>query len=224
MPAKTKLDPRTKLALGIMGLVAILITRGRIQLLIEFLLLTGGLLMGGMFRQWIRSLRLLLPMTALVFIIALLTFDLNTGIQLSLRLINLLTVSFVFFQTISPDELGGSLTKMGIPYEFSFILTTSLRYVPLIARRIRAIVEAQRSRGIDLRPRVKNVPHFLALLTPLLVQSFILSEQLAMAMEARGFTRKGRSNRKQFHISILEYGLMIMCLALLVGFAVWERR
>jgi energy-coupling factor transport system permease protein len=223
MAAKMKLDPRTKLALGIMGLVAILITRGRIQLLIEFLLLTAGLFMGGMFGQWMRSLRLLIPMTALVFIIALLTFDLSTGLELSLRLINLLTVSFVFFQTIIPDELGGSLTKMGIPYEFSFILTTSLRYVPLIARRIRAIVEAQRSRGIDLRPRVKNVPHYLALLMPLLVQSFILSEQLAMAMEARGFTRKGRSHRKEYHISALEYGLMAMCLAVLTAFAVWAR-
>jgi len=221
MAGETKLDPRTKLAIGIMGLAAILITRDRTQLLIEFLLLCGGLLMGGMFRRWIRSLRLILPVAAFVFVIALLSFDLNTGLELALRLLNLLTISFVFFQSINPDELGGSLRKMGIPYEFSFILTTSLRYVPLIARRIRGIAEAQRSRGIDLRPKLKNVPHFLALLMPLLVQSFILSEQLAMAMESRGFARKGRSFRKDYHISAFEYGLMIMCLTLLVGFAVW---
>ena len=223
MSIPRKLDPRTKLALGIMGLAAVLMSGGWARLFWEFLVLCGALLAGKLFRRWVKSLRLILPVVALVFVISVVSFDIHTGAEMALRLLDLLTVSFLFFQTISADELGDSLRKMGIPYEFSFILTTSMRYVPLIGRRIRRIVEAQRSRGIDLRPRVKNIPRFLALLMPLLFQSFILAEQLAMAMEARGFSRKGRTLRNPGHISGLEYGLMIAGLALLAGFGVWAR-
>jgi energy-coupling factor transport system permease protein len=143
--------------------------------------------------------------------------------MLSLRLLNLLTVSFIFFQSIRPEELGDSFRKMGIPYEFCFILSTSLRYVPLIGGKIRSIMDAQRSRGIDLRPRLRNIPHFVALLMPLLVQSFVLAEQLAMAMESRGFARRGRSFRREYRVSFGEYAMMGVALALLVVFMIWER-
>jgi energy-coupling factor transport system permease protein len=142
--------------------------------------------------------------------------------MLSLRLVNLLTLSFLFFQTIGPEELADSFRKMGVPYEFCFILTTSLRYVPFMGGRIRRIIDAQRSRGIDMRPRLRNMPNFIALLIPLLIQSFVLAEQLALAMESRGFARTGRTFRKTYHISVGEYVMMIAALGLLVAFILWE--
>jgi energy-coupling factor transport system permease protein len=162
-------------------------------------------------------------MTALVFAIALISFDIRVALLLSIRLLNLLAVSFIFFQTVTPEEMGGGLKKMGVPYGFTFILSTAMRYVPLIGQKIRNIIDAQRSRGIDLRPRIKNVPNIMALLMPLLAQSFILSDQLAIAMESRGFGRKGRSSRKQYRLAFWEYGLMLACLTFLAFFAWWER-
>ena len=122
---------------------------------------------------------------------------------------------------MDPEDLGRSLRQMGVPYEFCFILTTSLRYVPFMGIKIRRIVDAQRSRGIDLRPRIRNVPHFVALLMPLLVQSFILADHLAMAMESRGFARGGRTLRRMYRISLGEYGMMGVALGLLVVYGVW---
>ena len=215
-------DPRTKLALGAMGIAAILITQKILPLAVELCLLFGGLFALKMVKPWIRALKLILPLIGLVFVIAIISFNVDTALMLSLRLLNLLTLSFVFFQSIGPEELGDSFRKMGVPYEFSFILTTSLRYVPLIGGRIRSIVDAQRSRGIDLRPRLRNVPNFMALLMPLLVQAFILAEQLAMAMESRGFARTGRSFRRDYRISFGEYAVMAIALGLLVVFIVWD--
>jgi hypothetical protein len=143
---------------------------------------------------------------------ACISFDLQTALVLSLRLFNLLTVSFVFFRAMTPEEVGNGLRKMGMPYGFSFILSTAMRYVPLIGRRIRLVMEAQTSRGIDLRPRIRNAANFMALLMPLLVQSFLLAEELAMAMEARGFGLKGRSFRKIYRIRPGEYVLMLVSL------------
>jgi energy-coupling factor transport system permease protein len=217
-------DPRTKLFLGIMGIAAVLLTRSTLPLAVEAVLLWGGLLALKTGRPLVRALRLILPLVGLVFVIALVSFTWEAALILALRLFNLFTFSFVFFQGLDPEELGDGLRKMGLPYEFSFILITSMRYVPLIGRRIRLIADAQRSRGIDLRPRLRNVPRFMALLMPLLVQAFILAEQLAMAMESRGFARSGRSFRREYRIPLSEYGVMALGLCVLAAFVVWGRR
>jgi len=223
MVSDRRLDPRTRVVLGVMGIALILITRNIVPLIVEWALLFGALLALRIVRPWIRTLKLILPLVGLVCVIALISFTTQTAIILSLRLLNLLTVSFVFFQSIKPEELGNSIRKMGVPYEFSFILTTSLRYVPLISGKLRSIMDAQRSRGIDLRPRLRNIPRLTALLMPLLVQAFVLAEQLAMAMESRGFARAERSFRRAYHISYGEYATMAAALVLLLIFWIWER-
>lgn len=216
-------DPRTKLALGMMGIAAVLMTGNALYLGVELLLLFLGIGIFKLLRSWVRSLKLMLPLVVLVFAVSLFSFSLTPALTLSLRLFNLLTLSFVFFQSMDPQELGDSLRQMGIPYEFTFILTTSLRYVPLITGRMRCIMDAQRSRGIDLRLRLRNVPHFMALFMPLLVQAFVLAEQLAMAMETRGFAAKGRTFRRTYRISILEYSVMVSSLCLLLAYGVWGK-
>ena len=74
-----------------------------------------------------------------------------------------------------------------------------------------------------MRPRIRNVKNFLALLMPLLVQSFILAENLALAMESRGFQMKKRTFRRTYKILFREYVLMGLSLALFVAFLWWER-
>lgn len=219
----TRLDPRTRLALGIMGIAAVIIAADPVTLLVEFgmIVITLHLLKVG--RAWLHSLRLSVPMVALVFLLGLLSLTLGEAAVLALRLINLLSVSFLLFHAISAEEMGDALRKLRVPYEFAFILTTALRYVPLIGQKIRSIIDAQTSRGIDLRLRLRNVGNLAALLMPLLVQSFLLSEHLAMAMESRGFGRKGRSMRREYRLRIWEYGLMAAGLSLLLALAWWER-
>jgi energy-coupling factor transport system permease protein len=220
---RSPLDPRTKLFIGVMAITAVLISERPSTLVVESFLLLMGVFLFGVAESWRRSLPLILPMLGLVFVISFLSYDLSLALLLALRLLNLLTVSFVFFQKITPEEVGDAMRKLGIPYEWSFIMTTSMRYVPLISRRIRQIVDAQRSRGIDLRPRLRNVPNFMALLMPLLVQSFLLSEELAMAMESRGFSSKGRSFRKEYRIAPWEFVFMILCLVSTIVLAYWEK-
>lgn len=214
-------DPRTRLALGCMAMAAVFATHRTPTLLAEGIVL--GLWLLWAVRPLSRPLALVLPMVGLVFGIGWLSFDLETAMALSLRLFNLLTLSLILFQGLRPEELGDALRKLRIPYAWTFILTTAMRYVPFMARRIRGIAEAQRSRGIDLRPRIRNLPHFMALLMPLLIQSFVLSEELAMAMESRGFGRKNRTFRKKYQLTLQDGAAMVLGLLLLGGFIWWER-
>jgi energy-coupling factor transport system permease protein len=217
------LDPRTRLALGIMGIVAVMIAADPATLVLEFGAIVISLHLLNLGRPWVHSLRLSVPMAALVFFVGSLSLSPGEAALLSLRLINLLSVSFLLFHTISAEEMGDALRKLGVPYEFAFILTTAMRYVPLIGQKIRSIIDAQTSRGIDLRLRLKNLGNLAALLMPLLVQSFLLSEHLAIAMESRGFARKGRSMRREYRLRTWEYGLMAGAFCLLLALA-WRER
>jgi len=215
-------DPRTKLALGIMAVAAVLVTHraGTLAAGCAIVLLSVPLM--GMGRKFIGSLRLIGPMLGLVFVMGLIFFDLKTALFLGVRLVSLMTVSFIFFQSVAPEEMGDAMGKLGMPFAFSFILTASLRYVPLIGRKTRGIIDAQQARGIDLKPRIRNISHFMALFMPLLVQAFILSDELALAMESRGFGCKNRTSRRTYHITPGEYALMAASLALLAALIWWE--
>jgi energy-coupling factor transport system permease protein len=217
------LDPRTKIAVGILSIVAVVAMQQTLSIVISFTVIMTSLLIFRMFREWISALKLILPVVVLVLLITVVSFDLETGMVTALRLMNLLTVSFIWFQGTGVEAFGDGLRKLRVPYPLAFILTTSMRYVPLISRRIRRIMDAQRSRGIDMRLRFRNISNFTALLMPLLVQSFLLSEELAMAMEIRGFSRKGRTLRKAYRLKPWEYVLMIAMLSAVVYFTGWEK-
>jgi energy-coupling factor transport system permease protein len=119
----------------------------------------------------------------------------ETAARLALRLFCLLGAPAACFAAVSPEETGAVLAALRVPRGPAFVLTAGLRYVPLVRSRLQAIRDAQQARGIDLRPRVRNVGNWMALLLPLLVQSLLLADDLALAMEARGFGSRRRRPR-----------------------------
>ncbi len=217
-----RLDPRARLSVWVLATAAVMITVRPQVLMAE----SAGILLAvaalGLSRKWLISLRLILPVTLFVFVVSAAFFGMAEAAFLSLRLIDLLTLSFALFQKVSVEEIGETVRRMGLPYGVSFILTSSMRYVPLLGERLAAIMDAQRSRGIDLRPRLRNVGNFLALLVPLLIQAILLSDHLAMAMEARGFGRKERTFRKVMRIEAIDWVVMVSASALFALFVWWE--
>jgi energy-coupling factor transport system permease protein len=213
MIAPADFDPRTRLIVGAALVAAVFVTRRPAVLAAECALIGVILLATAGAGRRTAILRTVGPITLLVLIIGLLSFDPLTAGLLTVRLFNLLAAALLVFQWVQPEELGDALRKMGAPYAFVFILTTAMRYVPLIGRKIHNIRDAQRARGIDLRWKLKNLPNLAALFGPLLIQSFVLADDLALAMEARGFSRKGRSMRRTLRLRSVDVLVMIAALA-----------
>ena len=155
--------------------------------------------------MYLRWLRLVAVMTASWFAIAWVAFDLFTAVTTSLRLLTLTSVFFLFFRTTAPEDLGNALVKAGLPYALAFVLSTSMQFVPVISRKARNIIDAQRSRGIPLEPGLSALRHYPALLAPLLIQAFQLADELAEAMEARGFGRPGRTFSRHYQLRPLDW-------------------
>ncbi len=213
------LDPRTRLVLGLLTLSLVLATQDSLLLCAELLGLLLGVVLLGMTAPWLKSLKLSAPMLGTVFLVGALAFPLQEALGMVLRFQSLLLASFLLFASLTAEELGGALRRMGVPHGFSFMLVTAMRYVPLLGRRLRGIMEAQRARGIDLRPRVGTLGNLAALLGPFLIQSFQLAEELAMAMELRGFARKERTLMGKWRIRPWEYGLMALWSAMVLFLA-----
>jgi energy-coupling factor transport system permease protein len=199
------LDPRTRLVLT--GLYAVLVTTShRLEwLLAELGLLWLLILIVAEGRNYLRWLRLVAVMTISWFAIAWWAFDLPTAVMTSLRLLTLTSIFFLFFRTTAPEDLGNALVKVGLPYTFAFVLSTSLQFVPVISRKAQNVVDAQRSRGIPLEPGLPALRHYPALLAPLLIQAFQLADELAEAMEARGFGRPGRTFWRDYRLRALDW-------------------
>lgn len=219
---RSRLSPLTRLMLLFAGIGAVLAARSTPVLLAEAAAVAVLMLLSDRKRQ-VRSLRLIGPMAALVFVLGLVFFDFPAALAVALRVVGLLGVAAVGFGWLRPEEVGSALEAVKVPPGPAFMLTAGLRYVPLIEQKIRSIRDAQQARGIDLRPRVKNIGNWMALLLPLLVQAALLADELALAMEARGFSGKNRTPRRPARLRFLDYAVMATALCVLAVLVYWER-
>ena len=217
------LDPRTRLVAGVTAIVAVLGTVNAATLAGACAVVLVLAPATGRTRRFLKSLRMTVPLAAFVFVIGIIFYDPGTALLLALRLFVLFSVSSLVFEYTGPGEIGDALRLMGLPYGLAFMVTSGMRYVPLIGLKARHITEAQRSRGIDLSFRAGNTKNLAALLLPLLVQAFILADDLALAMESRGFGRKGRSFRRSYRFGGKDWAVSLSCVVLLAVFLTWER-
>ena len=156
-------------------------------------------------------------MAASWFVISFLSADLTTALWASVRLLALTSTFFLFFRTTPPEELGNALVRSGLPYEVAFVMSVGMLFVPVLARKAQHVVDAQRSRGIPLEPGLRALRHYPALMGPVLVQAFQLADELAEAMEARGFGRPGRTFAREYrHAGRGLAGVLLGGMALLI--------
>jgi energy-coupling factor transport system permease protein len=209
-----RLDPRTKLVLALAGAVVLMVTTHLATLAVEMAMLAILVFALKLGRVWLGTLRVLLPMSLFLVVMSLWAFDIPTALAGALRLIAMSTVFMVFFQTTAPEDLATSLVSMGVPYAFAFILATAMQFIPVLSRKMQDIMDAQRARGIRLERDLASVGNYAALFTPLLIQSFTLADQLAEAMEARGFSRPHRTWYTPYGLRRLDFVVMVLGLLL----------
>jgi len=210
-------DPRSKLVMVFVATILLMmfhqwtsLTASLGILMVVVLLLHLGLL-------WLNFLRRLGFACLTFFIIAWLAFDLPTAVVSALRLLAIGTAFFLFFQTTPPEALSNALLKMGVPYPFAFVLSASMQFVPVLVRRLKHIRDAQRARGIPIEGGLSLLVHLPALAGPLLIQAFKFADELAEAMEARGFGIPGRRFRHEPRFAPLDWIVVIFSLLVLIA-------
>ncbi len=229
-----RLDPRAKFLL-VLALVVPALLFTSIYVMVGLLLVQLPLLfLGRVVRRWAFSLRAGIFLSGLIFLVNLFTSSLFFAVALTLRFLVLLTTFSLFFMTTSPDDLGLAIDRVGFvrwlsrkwlgyPNALSFTFTTAVRLVPTLASDAQTVVDAQRSRGLELDRGnlLKRVRNYVPILIPLLLIAIRRSLELAEALESRGFPGKeGRTSLFELRFKPLDYFLTLASV-LGLGASVW---
>lgn len=130
--------------------------------------------------------------------------------------------------TVALEDLMNPLKKIGVPAnEIAMIISIALRFIPTLIEETGRIMKAQTSRGVDLQEGSlkEKVMAVLSLIVPLFVSSYQRAEELANAMEARGYVpEKKRTRYRQLHMKFQDYVLITICMFVFfstVGIMLW---
>ena len=99
------------------------------------------------------------------------------------------------------------------------MISIALRFIPTLIEETQRIMNAQASRGVDMENGTikEKVMAILSLIVPLFVSSFDRADQLANAMEARGYNpMQERTRYKVLKMTGIDYVGLISSIALLV--------
>ena len=213
----TAFDPRTRLVVALCWAGLIVGSGHATVLLGELAALTGLVALWRQVRPFLRWMRLVLPMAVFLGAVTWWTAGQQHGLAAAVKLVGIATTFFLFFVTTAPEDLANALVKAGLPCSAAFVLSASLQFVPVIGRKAQGVLDAQRARGISMKPGWAAVLHYPAFLAPLLIQAFQLAEELAEAMEARGFGRPGRTFSRSYALKPRDWLAMGAAVAALAG-------
>ncbi|HNP74445.1 MAG TPA: energy-coupling factor transporter transmembrane component T [Kouleothrix sp.] len=231
-----RLHPLTKLAAAALILAATYLLPGALTPLLLFALVAALAASAGVASSILRTVaRVVLPVSISLFLIQGILFPpagatplplgpitltregLLFAYLISMRLVVLSAVVLLLLRVTHPADLVYALTQRGLPRSIGYILLVSVQIVPDMSARATAILEAQRSRGLETQRGFFRVRGIVPLIGPLVVGALVDVEERAMALESRAYTAPGpkTSLRQLFDTPAQRAARVLLLLALL---------
>lgn len=206
-------DARVKLAMVACGLAFFLTVQNAALELVGLLTLVGAYGSARLPRSSVSGvLRVLLPVSIFMAILRgllapegnvlvawgwlrLTDGGLAAGAALGLRLLAVGLLVFLWLHTTRPSAMIQSLVRLGLPYSWGLTLALAMRDIPLLQRSFQSILEAQQARGLLLESTVglARVRALMPVFVAMVISGFRGSQQVAVALEARGLGASGVS-------------------------------
>jgi len=227
-PGKTvvhRLDPRTKIILTLIYIIALFVAKSFVSYAVMFLCLVGSAATAKIKAKAL--LQGLKPLMVIIIITSLLNLFYTTGevlvqfwifkitkegivnaIFMAARIMMLVTGTFLLTYTTSPimltdgiERLLNPLKKIKAPvHELAMMMSIALRFIPTLIEETDKIMNAQKARGADFDTGnlIQKAKALLPILVPLFISAFRRADELAIAMESRCYHGgEGRTKLKQ---------------------------
>ncbi|HHU56448.1 MAG TPA: energy-coupling factor transporter transmembrane protein EcfT [Acholeplasmataceae bacterium] len=120
-----------------------------------------------------------------------------SSLKVVTRIIILISLSSLLTLTTKPTDLNNGLESVVKPLKifkvnvsiFSMMISLALRFIPTLINEANRILKAQASRGVDFKEGKlrEKITQIISLLIPMFVIAYKRAEDLANAMEARGY-------------------------------------
>ena len=141
---------------------------------------------------------------------------LERSIAMVLRIVLLIAGTFLLTYTTSPmaltdglELLLNPLKKLHVPvHEMTIMMSMALRFIPTLIEETDKIMSAQKARGADFETGslMQRAKALLPILVPLFVSAFRRADELAVAMESRCYHGgEGRTRMKQMKLQNIDY-------------------
>jgi len=131
----------------------------------------------------------------------------------------MIIAGMIFLSSTKMEEISAGLVKLKIPYRAAFAFSTALRLVPMIVATSSIIIQAQKSRGLDLESGslIARAKKYIPLLIPVFISVIRGTNVFAMALESKGF---GYSEERSSYLEIgykrNDYIMLALVLLLLI--------
>ncbi len=239
-----RLDPRLKVLLTVTLSLFILRMNLKAGLSISVFLVFWALTSQVPFRVWLKSLRPVAWLFALILFLHLFftpgppLFPLGIPfpwvtqsgllrgswliwqfslLLLSASLLTMTTRPSAFIMAM--ESLLSPLRGLGFPtHELALMISLALRFLPTFLEEIDRIKTAQQARGADFgngNP-IRRMKRMYSLALPVLIRLFQRADEVAVAMEARGYRRGPRTYLRELHWTALDSGAAVLSLGFFV--------
>ena len=220
-----KLDPRTKILLVILYIVALFQARSLLTyaiMTVTFVLCARISKVGA--KALLKGLK---PVVIIVLFTGFLNLFFTPGevifqlgfllltdagvyhaLRMVVRIMLLITGTFLLTYTTSPIALTDALERMLNPlkkvhvpvHELAMVMSIALRFIPTLIEETDKIMSAQKARGADFESGnlLQKAKALVPVLVPLFVSSFRRADELAVAMECRCY--HGGEGRTRLHV------------------------
>ncbi|MCH4178847.1 MAG: energy-coupling factor transporter transmembrane protein EcfT [Megasphaera sp.] len=145
--------------------------------------------------------------------------SLESAYVTGLRMLAMTVVFIILLTTTRLQDLTAALVKqIKIPYEYAFMFTAALRFVPDFISESHTVQEAQACRGLSTQGNVfKKLINYMSVIQPLMLKSLGRSETMALSLELRGFGSNEHSFMSNVHPRSMDYLVMAALLIVSAG-------
>lgn len=146
----------------------------------------------------------------------------------AVRLVLLVVIASLLTLTTSPirltdgfERLMRPLAPIGVPaHELALMMTIALRFIPTLTEEADRIMRAQAARGADFQSGnlMNRIRGLIPVMVPLFVAAFRRADELATAMEARGYRGgQGRTKMRDLAYTGKDFAAMALLLVMVAA-------
>ena len=151
--------------------------------------------------------------------------------KILLRLMMMISLTMILTSSTKPLDLTYALEWFASPlkvvhfpaHEVAMTISIALRFIPTILEDTERVMKAQESRGVSFAHGKigKRLAALTSLIIPLFVSAFLRSDELANAMECRGYDPRGKRTRYRALKWHLKDTFFLIFVSALTGFFIW---
>ena len=242
-----RLDPRTKLIMLVVYIVALFCASWWVSYALMLVFLVSCIAVSGIpaksFLKGMKPLVMILVFTGVLniffttgegeplvdfWVITIYKEGLVRALFMVIRILLLITCTFMLTYTTSPisltdglEALLSPLKRLRLPvHELSMMMCIALRFIPTLIEETDKIMSAQKARGADFESGklLERVKALIPILVPLFISAFRRADELATAMECRCYQGgDGRTKMKLLRFRFVDLKASVVGVVLLAG-------